>query len=99
MPDTVPRTVPYAGADSPALRVVLFGMPEAGKTSLLAALLQASTQHTKLLDGQLTDISGKLTELQKQLRRQPAQPTTEEMVGYPVRFKPAHAGQARNGEL
>src|SRR6516162_10137865 len=97
MPDSVPRTVENGRADNRALRMVLFGMPGAGKTTLLAALLQASGSQSNLLNGHLTDVSGKLSELQKRLRDLPAQPTTDEIVSYPVQLEPLRAGRSADG--
>ena len=71
-----------------ALRIVLFGMPDAGKSSLLGALLQAGQTQEHLLDGHLTDLSSGLTELQHRLYEGTARETLEEVVPYPVTYKP-----------
>src|SRR5262245_16815374 len=89
MPDSVLRTKEY---NRQSLRVVLFGMPDAGKTTLLAALLKASGSQGNLLNGHVTDVSGKLLELEKRLKDQPAQPTTDQIIGYPVQFQPLRTG-------
>jgi hypothetical protein len=70
-----------------ALRIVLFGMPDAGKSSLLGALLQAGLTQEHLLNGHLTDLSSGLTELQHRLYEGTARETLEEVVPYPVAFK------------
>src|SRR6266436_4071766 len=70
-----------------ALRIVLFGMPDAGKSSLLGALLQAGQTQEHLLNGHLTDLSSGLTELQHRLYEGTARETLEEVVPYPVAFK------------
>src|SRR5688572_13669167 len=68
--------------------VVLFGMPAAGKSSLLGALLQAAQTQPGLLGGQLKDESGGLEELRERVYTDKSQETLEEIVPYPVSFKP-----------
>src|ERR1051326_7787547 len=55
-----PPPIP-AGTHGP-LRVVLFGLPRAGKTALLAALAQVQHEHPAQLNGDLADASGALNE-------------------------------------
>jgi hypothetical protein len=62
-------------------------MPDAGKSSLLGALLQAGQTQEHLLNGHLTDLSSGLTELQHRLYEGTARETLEEVVPYPVAFK------------
>jgi GTPase SAR1 family protein len=76
-----------------ALRLVLFGRNDAGKSSLLGALMQAAQTQVHLLDGRLTDLSGGLTELQKRLYEQGPGDTSEEVVPYPIRFQPERGGK------
>src|SRR5688572_19449831 len=70
------------------LCVVLFGMPAAGKSSLLGALHQAAQTQQSLLGGQLKDESGGLAELRERVYSDKSQETLEEIVPYPVTFKP-----------
>src|SRR6516165_1486952 len=79
---------------SGAPRILLFGMPHAGKTSLLGALGRAAEIQEQLLNGRLTGFSSELPELAKRLYTEGLQPATEEIVSYSVRFDPLHtAGQ------
>src|SRR5205807_2399967 len=71
-----------------ALRLVLFGMPHAGKSSLLGALAQTAQSHEPLLNGNLRDQSQGLTELQRRLYEDQPRETLEEIVAYPVTFEP-----------
>src|SRR4051794_38288462 len=60
------------------LRIVLFGVPRAGKTSLLAALSQVQ-------EG-LEDPTGGLTRQRQLCYDELPRPTETETVSYPVRF-------------
>lgn len=80
------RQPPVVSRD--ALRIVLFGMPDAGKSSLLGALAQAAQTQEHLLNGHLTDSSHGLTELQRRLYEEQPRETLEEVVPYPVTFEP-----------
>src|SRR5260370_1428606 len=71
-----------------ALRIVLFGMPDAGKSSLLGALAQAAQTQEHVLNGHLTDLSQVLGELQRRLYEGAPRETLEEVVPYPVAFDP-----------
>src|SRR6516165_4295059 len=71
-----------------ALRVVLFGMPDAGKSSLLGALAQAAQTQERALGGRLTDLSHGLSELQHRLYEERPRETLQEIVPYPVAFEP-----------
>src|SRR5205807_8915514 len=82
-----------------ALRIVLFGMPDAGKSSLLGALAQAAQTQEHVLNGHLTDLSQGLSELQRRLYEEAPRETLEEIVPYPVAFEPfATPGQATDAE-
>jgi hypothetical protein len=83
---TAPAPPPTVGRG--AVRVVLFGMPAAGKTSLLGALDQAAQTQEHLLNGRLQDRGQGLAELQQRLYEERGRPTTEEVVLYPVEFEP-----------
>src|SRR5262249_36440628 len=83
-----------------ALRVVLFGMPAAGKSSLLGAVAQAAQTQEHVLNGRLTDRSHGLAELQRRLYEDKSRPTAEEVVPYPVEFEPFPADhQAAPGKV
>src|SRR5438132_1367141 len=75
-----------------ALNLVLFGMPSAGKTSLLGALAQASNTQAQLLNGRLMDRNGSLSLLWNLLQEEPNQPTPEEIVPYAIHFEPGPEG-------
>jgi hypothetical protein len=86
MPDTTtPPAVPTVSRD--ALRVVLFGMPAAGKSSLLGALAESSQSQEHLLHGRLADPSHGLAELRQRLYDESPRRTVEEIVPYPVAFE------------
>ncbi len=82
-----------------ALRIVLFGMPDAGKTSLLGALGQAAHTQQDLLKGKLMDPSGRLEELRQRLYANQSRSTNEPIVPYPVRFQPDGASRVLNAVL
>jgi GTPase SAR1 family protein len=80
--------MPSSDDSSPdAVRILLFGLPSAGKTSLLGALAQSARTQENLLHGRLTDLSNRFTDLQKSLY-EPGGPTTQEVAAYPVDFEP-----------
>jgi hypothetical protein len=70
------------------LRVVLFGMPDAGKSSLLGALAQAAQTQEHVLNGRLTDRSQRLLELQRRLYEDRPRETLEEVAPYEVSLQP-----------
>jgi len=82
-----------------ALRLVLFGMPDAGKSSLLGALAQAALTQEHLLNGHLTDLTHGLAELQERLYEDRPRETLEEVVPYPAIFEPFTAGAARQNVI
>jgi hypothetical protein len=83
------------GITRSALRVVLFGIPDAGKSSLLGALAQAAQTQEHLLNGHLTDQSQGLAELQRRLYEERPRETLEEIVPYPTLFEPFAATTGR----
>jgi hypothetical protein len=87
MPTTSAETSPPLSR-GPVLRIVLFGMPDAGKSSLLGALAQAAQTQEHLLNGHLTAVSDGLTELQQRLYDGPPRQTVEEVIPYRVAFGP-----------
>jgi hypothetical protein len=88
MADAATPSTPPAPATPDGLRIVLFGMPAAGKSSLLGALAQASQSQEHLLNGHLTDVSHGLDELRHRLYDENARRTAEEVVPYPIDFEP-----------
>src|SRR5262249_31062573 len=94
--------VPSPGADAAGLataqredagpadvRIVLFGMPAAGKPSRLAGLGRAPRPREPCPRGKLIARPGALAELARQLYDAPPRRTAEEVVPYPVPFPPA----------
>jgi hypothetical protein len=77
-----------APVDPAALRLVLFGMPDAGKSSLLGALSQAAQTQERVLHGQLSDPTQGLSELRERVYESRQRETLDEIVPYPVRFSP-----------
>jgi GTPase SAR1 family protein len=70
------------------VRIVLFGLPAAGKSSLLGALAQAAQSQEYLLHGHLTDVTHGLDELRHRLYDEQGRRTAEEVVPYPVDYEP-----------
>jgi hypothetical protein len=86
---TEPNTSPAVAAMRPDdLSIVLFGLPAAGKSSLLGALAQAAQAQEHLLNGRLTDVSHGLDELRHRVYDESPRRTAEEVVPYPVDFEP-----------
>src|SRR5262245_16646505 len=83
-----PLPAPSVPHDPSAVRLVLFGMPDAGKSSLLGALSQAAHTQGRALHGHLTDLSHGLGELRNRLYEDRQVETQQEIVPYPVRFAP-----------
>jgi hypothetical protein len=83
-----PPPAPPVPADPSAVRLVLFGMPDAGKSSLLGALAQAAHSQGRALHGHLTDLSHDLGELRNRVYDERLSETLAEIVPYPVRFAP-----------
>ncbi len=82
--------------DAGALRIVLFGMPDAGKSSLLGALAQAAQTQEHVLAGRLLDPTKGLTELQQRVYEDRPEQTLQEVVPYLVVYEPTDPG--RSGE-
>src|SRR5437763_6844493 len=82
----VGQTAALAAVSPTALRLVLFGLPAAGKSSLLGALAQAAQTQEHLLHGRLVPRSDGLTGLQNRLYAESSRPTAEEVAPYPVEF-------------
>ena len=94
MPETTtPAPPPTVSGD--ALRIVLFGMPAAGKSSLLGALGEAAQTQEHVLHGRLADLSQGLAELRQRLYDESPRRTVEEIVPYPITFE--SFGEDRDG--
>ncbi len=74
-------------------RLLLFGTPGAGKTSLLGALAQAAATQAPLLKGQLDDPAGAWERLQKNTYSGKIDPT-DESASYDLLLKPSDNGAA-----
>lgn len=72
-----------------SLRIVLFGLPNAGKSSLLGAVAQAGQTQEHRLGGRLHDVSHGLAELRRRVYEARPRETIEEVAHYPVVFEPA----------
>jgi len=94
MPDTTTPIAPPTVTHN-ALRIVLFGMPAAGKSSLLGALGEAAQAQEHLLHGRLADLSHGIAELRQRLYDESPRRTVEEIVPYPITFEPF--GEERDG--
>jgi GTPase SAR1 family protein len=94
MPSTAPLTtaLPNVDNDPASVRVVLFGMPDAGKSSLLGALVQATHTQDRVLRGRLLDLSNGMAELWRRAYEDRQRETREEIVPYPVYFEPYAGG-------
>lgn len=84
---------PVPPATSDHLRIVLFGRPAAGKSSLLGALGYAAQTQPHLLGGTLEDTSQGLSELAKQVYDYIPDRTPAEVVTYPIRYQPIADGK------
>src|SRR5947209_2311826 len=85
---------------APGLRIVLFGLPDAGKTSFLGALAQSAQTQQHLLHGQLIDPSERLEELRTRLYDLQPRRTGEQVVSYPLVYNPyATASDQRSGKV
>src|SRR6266540_2115119 len=88
MSSAPPASVPLATAGPATLRLVLFGMPDAGKSSLLGALAQAAETQGNVLNGRLVDVTHGLAELRQRLYEEQPRQTVEEIIPYPVVYEP-----------
>ena len=88
MPGPKITAAPKPTAPRSALRVVLFGMPDAGKSSLLGALGQAAQTQEHVLNGHLTDLGRGLADMQRRLYDEAGRSTAEEVIPFPVAFQP-----------
>lgn len=73
---------------SSMIRLVLFGLPSAGKTTLLGALAQAAQTQPHVLDGTLTDLSRGLTLVRQHVYEGQPPGTIEEIISYPIAYEP-----------
>jgi hypothetical protein len=75
------------------LRILLFGPPGSGKSSLLGALAQAGQSQSAQLGGQLVDAAGSLEVLKAQTYQKGPAPTQEELKDYTLTLEPLTPGQ------
>ena len=87
MPESPAVTTP-ALFDVDPLRIVLFGLPEAGKSSLLGALSQAAQTQEHVLNGRLIDNAKGLAELRERLYSAGPNETVQEIVPFQVTYQP-----------
>lgn len=73
------------------LRLLVFGLPGSGKSSLLGALVQAAGAQAAVLKGKLADDTGQLTALRQRVYAGAPPATAEAVVAYPVHFVPLDA--------
>ena len=86
---TAPLPTPTQVAVDPGtVRLVLFGMPDSGKTSLLGALVQAAHSQQQALKGKVNDLSNGLAELWRRVYDDRQLETRDEIVSYPIVFDP-----------
>ena len=91
-------SISVAHPDRAALRIVLFGMPDAGKSSLLGALAQVTQTQDRVLRGRLLDLTHGLSELWRRVYEHRPRETLDEIVPYPVYFEryiPGPTGEQR----
>jgi GTPase SAR1 family protein len=93
MPQTTTPPPALATFGREALRIVLFGMPAAGKSSLLGALAQAAQTQEHVLNGHLSEKTGGLAELQRQVYEDRPRETLDEIIPYLVTFEPLAHGR------
>jgi hypothetical protein len=94
-----PTVSPPPAVDPSAVRVVLFGMPGAGKTSLLGALAQAAQLQERALGCRLIDLTSGLADLRHQVYDDQPRETVEEIVPYSVAFDPLTASAERESAV
>ena len=80
-------------ATAPNLRLLLFGLPGSGKTSLLGALAHANASQAGILKGQIGNDQGKLDTLRKAAYSGSLPADDAEVTGYPVGFAPEDAAR------
>jgi GTPase SAR1 family protein len=85
---TTPSPEVVTAEPGAALRIVLFGMPDAGKSSLLGAFARASQTHKDLIQSKFIDTTHGLAELQRRLYEDRPRETLEEVVPYLVKIEP-----------
>src|SRR3981081_1734347 len=71
------------------LRLVLFGLPRAGKSSLLGALAQAAEVQPHLLDGRIADPSPNLADLRRSVYQHHSPDPGRQIISYSFDYEPA----------
>jgi GTPase SAR1 family protein len=93
MRDGANRPPPADPTRAGVVRIVIFGPPQAGKTSLLGALARISANRQEFPYGILLDRSQRLAALAEQVYAGSPKETLEEIVGYPVAWQAAGSRQ------
>jgi GTPase SAR1 family protein len=88
MSESPATSIPLAAVPRSALRVVLFGMPGAGKSSLVGALAQAAQTQEHILNGHLRDLGQGFREMQRRLYEEGPRETLDEVIPFPLVFEP-----------
>ena len=70
------------------LRLILFGLPGAGKSSLLGALAQAAESQPRLLDGRIADPSPNLADLRRSVYHHGSPDPGHQIVSYSFDYEP-----------
>ncbi|VTS01306.1 GTPase domain-containing protein [Tuwongella immobilis] len=71
-----------------ALKIVLFGMPDSGKSALLGALAHAAATQERALQGRIFDLPAGMSDLRQDLTDQRYRETAEEVVPHVLRYEP-----------
>jgi hypothetical protein len=85
--------------EASALRVVLFGLPSAGKSALLGALTQAARVQETLLNGRLVTSPEALAELHTSFANDHLRPTSDDVTAYPLTLEPLSGGKPLVADL
>src|ERR1700704_5224432 len=96
MPETSTSAAPVPVARREGLHVVLFGVPNAGKSSLLGALVQTLQSQPDALHWSLLDLPPGLADLRDRLYQNRPRRTTEVIVPYAVTFVPLPSVRQRS---
>src|SRR6478672_5412739 len=92
-------TNPEPSLDPTVPQVLLFGHVGAGKSSLLAALVQAGAAQGEALRGEVQESSGRLAAIRDAVYRGTALANAEtELTSYTVRLRPWRVGPTAVGE-
>src|SRR5262245_45840843 len=87
--------VRYNKVDIPAdaMEIVLLGLTDSGKSSLLGALSRCSEVQERLMEGRLTDLTNSLRSLRQLTNGNESSASSAEVNAYPIRFEPFTEGR------